>query len=203
MTVDLRPFMEPAPPAVNAAVLFDVIRRIKGATLTQGDVDAVNAALNGGRSPSPACAALIQGYEKCRLAAYRPTPNDVPTIGWGATGPDVRMGMVWTQRQADERFARDLAAFAAGVDHLVGAAPTTQGQFDALVSFAYNVGLDDDADKVAEGLGDSTLLRKHLAGDYAGALAQFPLWNRQKGVVLNGLTRRRADEARLYAGLLA
>lgn len=149
-------------------------------------------------TPSAKCIAFIQGFEQCRLTAYKPTPNDVWTIGWGSTGPDVRPGVVWTQAQADARFARDLADFAAGVTHELAGSPTTQGQFDALVSFAYNVGLDDDADTLAEGLGDSTLLRKHKAGDYAGAALEFAKWNKQKGVVLNGLTRRRAGEAAMY-----
>lgn len=146
---------------------------------------------------------LIKRFEQCRLTAYMPTPRDRPTIGWGTTGPDVRMGMTWTQEKADARFARDLADFAEGVTHLLGKAPTTQAQFDALVSFAYNVGLDDDLDTKAEGLGDSTLLRKHKAGDYDGAAAQFAAWNKQAGVVLRGLTRRREAEVRIYKGLPA
>lgn len=148
--------------------------------------------------PSPRCAAFIKSFEKCRLTAYLPTKNDRWTIGWGSTGRDIVQGLVWTQPQADARFERDLAMFAAGVEHLLAGAPTTQAQFDAMVSFAYNVGLDDDADDVAEGFGDSTLLKKHKAGDFAGAAAQFKFWNKQKGVVLPGLTRRRADEAAMY-----
>jgi lysozyme len=148
--------------------------------------------------PSPRCEAFIKAFEKCRLKAYLPTKNDVPTIGWGSTGPDIKLGMVWTQAQADARFAQDLARFGAGVLRLLDGAPTTQGQFDAMVSFAYNVGLDEDADTKAEGFGDSTLLKKHKAGDYAGAAAQFKFWNKQKGVVLAGLTRRRADETAMY-----
>ena len=108
--------------------------------------------------------------------------------------------MTWTQAQADARFDRDLARFAAGVERLLRGRPTTQAQFDAMVSFAYNVGLDDDGDGIAEGFGDSTLLRLHKAGDFIGAANQFRLWNKQKGVVLAGLTRRRAGEAALYRG---
>lgn len=148
--------------------------------------------------PSPRCSAFIKGYEKCRLTAYMPTAKDRPTIGWGSTGPDIKMGMTWTQAQADARFDRDLAMFAAGVDHLLAGAPTTQAQFDAMVSFAYNVGLDDDADTVAEGFGDSTLLKKHKAGDFNGAAEQFKFWNKQAGTVLAGLTRRRGEEAAMY-----
>lgn len=154
-------------------------------------------------TPSKQCADFIKSFEQCRLTAYMPTPRDRPTIGWGTTGPDVRLGMTWSQAHADARFERDLADFAYGVSHLLNGAATTQAQFDALVSFAYNVGLDDDADTKAEGLGDSTLLRKHKAGDFDGAAAQFAAWNKQAGKVLNGLTRRRAAEARMYKGLPA
>lgn len=151
-------------------------------------------------TPSPRCIALVRSYEKCRLTAYKPTANDVWTLGWGATGRDIKVGMTWTQAQADARFDRDLAMFAAGVERLLGGRPTSQAQFDAMVSFAYNVGLDDDANNAAEGFGDSTLLRLHKAGDFRGAANQFGLWNKQKGVVLRGLTRRRAEEAALYRG---
>lgn len=145
-------------------------------------------------TPSKKITEFIKGYEKCRLTAYMPTPNDRPTIGWGTTGPDVKLGMTWTQAQADARFADDLARFANGVEKLVGKAPTTQAQFDALVSFAYNCGL--------EALKTSTLLREHMSGDYEGAAGQFSRWNKQKGRVLNGLTKRRAAEAAIYRGTL-
>jgi len=145
-------------------------------------------------TPSPKIIDFIKGYEKCRLEAYLPTKDDVPTIGWGSTGPDIKLGMVWTQAQADERFAADLARFSAKVSALVGLAPTTQAQFDALVSFAYNVGYGDG------GLKTSTLLRMHKDGDHEGAALQFARWNKQKGRVLNGLTIRRAAEADIYRG---
>lgn len=151
----------------------------------------------GQRKPSPACEAFVKTKEQCRLKAFLPTPRDKPTIGWGATA-GIKLGMVWTQVQADSRFTRDFAMFAVGVDHELGDAPTTQGQLDALVSFAYNVGLDDDADTLAEGLGDSTLLRLHNHGFYGHAADEFAKWNKQKGQVLRGLTIRRAEEAAMY-----
>ena len=144
-------------------------------------------------TPSTKCADLIKSFEQCRLKAYMPTPNDVPTIGWGSTGPDIKLGMTWTQQQADERFASDLAKFGAKVAADLGTAPTTQGQFDAMTSLAYNIG---------EGaFSKSTLLKRHLAHDYDGASAQFAVWNKQAGKVLNGLVRRRTAEARIYRGL--
>ena len=137
---------------------------------------------------------LIKSFEGCRLKAYLPTPNDVPTIGWGTTGPDVKLGMVWTQKQADDRFTAHVAEFAAKVAKLVGP-KVTQNQFDAMVSLAYNIGTG--------GFGSSTLLKLHKAGDYKGAAAQFGRWNKQAGKVLNGLTKRRAAEAALYAAVVS
>lgn len=131
---------------------------------------------------------LVQEFEGCRLDAYR-CPAGVPTIGYGATGPDIRMGMVWTQEQADARLVEDLARFADGVERLVEV-DLSDNQFAAIVSFAFNVGLG--------AFRDSTLLRKLNAGDYLGAADQLPRWNKGGGRVLPGLTRRRAAERDLF-----
>ena len=142
-------------------------------------------------TPSPACIALIQSFEQCRLTAYMPTPKDKPTIGWGSTGPDIHLGMTWTQSQCDERFAADLGKFAEGVSAAL-TGETSQNQFDAMVSLAYNIGLG--------AYRASTLLRLHNAGDFTAADAQFAVWNKQAGKVLQGLVRRRAAEAAMYRG---
>lgn len=142
--------------------------------------------------PSTNCVALVKQFEGCKLAAY-PDPatgKDPWTIGWGATGPDVKQGVVWTQAQADARLAHDLDAFAAKVERALEGTPTTQNQFDALVCFAYNVGIGN--------LSSSTLLRYHKAKRYGAAQAEFAKWNRGAGKVLAGLTKRRAAEAALY-----
>ena len=110
------------------------------------------------------------------------------TIGWGATGPCIGPGSVWTQQQCDARLESDVARHARDVAFALGDAPTTQAQFDALVSFHYNTGA----------IARSTLLRRHLAGDYRAAAEEFARWNRAGGRVLKGLVRRRAAEARLY-----
>ena len=150
--------------------------------------------------PSQDCVKLIQSFEGCakkrsdgNYDAY-PDPGtggDPWTIGWGSTGADIKRGTVWTQKQCDDRFNSHLAEFAAGVDKALGGAATKQNQFDAMVSFAYNVGLGN--------LQSSTLLKKHKAGDYAGAANEFGRWNKAAGKVLPGLTRRRAAESALYA----
>ena len=142
--------------------------------------------------------ALIKRFEGCaRLrgdGSYEAYPDPgtggAPwTIGWGATGPDIRPGTVWTQAQCDARLEHDVARHARDVDRALGDAPTTQAQFDALVSFHYNTGA----------IGRATLTRKHCSGDYVGAEAEFARWNRAGGKVLRGLVRRRSDEAALYA----
>ena len=151
--------------------------------------------------PSQACTKLIQEFEGCAkkrpdgsFEAY-PDPGsggDPWTIGWGSTGPDIKKGVVWTQKQCDDRFTSHLGEFAGKVSKILGNTPTTQNQFDAMVSFAYNVGVAN--------LSASTLLKKHKAGDYKGAAAEFARWNKAAGKVMAGLTRRRAAEAKLYAG---
>lgn len=151
---------------------------------------------------SPHGVAVGHYFEQCRLVAY-PDPGSKDgkpwTIGWGHTGPEVVKGLVWTQAQADAAFVADIARFERDVLSLVKV-PVTQGQFDALVLFAYNVGSDIDADKIAEGLGDSTLLRKLNARDYDGAALEFRKWNKNDGKVMRGLIRRRAAEAALWSG---
>jgi lysozyme len=157
-----------------------------------------------GRRVSPSGVALMHDFESCRLDAY-PDPGSRDgkpwTIGWGATGPGIGPGVKWTQAQADARFAADLAKFEDGVTRLLAGAPTTQQQFDALVSLAYNIGLDEDADTIAEGLGDSSLLKKHKAGDYEGAARGFVAWRFNDGREMRGLKRRREAEAKHYRGL--
>ena len=195
--------------------LFDAIRAIKGKPLTQGEVDRINAALAGqvvatgkaGMKASAACVALIHSFETLRLVAYKDpgSKNGLPiTNGWGTTrdenGGPIPFGAKWDEARADRLFARDLSAVEIGVNILLDGAATTQAQFDAMVCFAYNVGLDMDGDGKAEGLGDSTLLRKHKAGDYAGAAAEFPKWDKNDGKVMAGLTRRRAAERAMYEG---
>lgn len=139
---------------------------------------------------------IIKDSEQLRLAAYMPTPNDVPTIGYGHTA-GVKMGDTCTPAQAEQWLREDCAEAEAAVNELVKV-PLNQNQFDALVSFTFNVGADIDADTIAEGLGDSTLLRKLNAGDYAGAADEFPKWCKQAGIVLGGLVKRRARERELF-----
>jgi GH24 family phage-related lysozyme (muramidase) len=134
----------------------------------------------------------VTSFEGCVLKAY-PDPasgSDPWTVGIGHTGPDVHPSTVWTKDQAVSALVKDLTRTGVGVTSLIDGHPTSQSQFDALVSFAFNLGLG--------ALGRSTLLKLHKAGDYAGAQKQFRYWNKAAGKVMTGLTRRRAAEADLY-----
>lgn len=141
---------------------------------------------------------LLHSFEGLRLTAYPdPGTGGVPwTIGWGATtdlaGKPIKPGTKWTREQADERFAVHLTRFEADVNRVLNGAATTQGQFDALVSLCYNIGIGN--------LEGSTLLRLHKAGKFAEAADQFGRWSRAAGKVMRGLVRRRAAEAALYRG---
>jgi lysozyme len=126
----------------------------------------------------------IKKWEGLRLEAYMPTPNDVPTIGYGHT-KTARMGMVINEAKAERLLRSDLEWSREAVNGYVDV-PLSQEQYDALVSFVFNVG--------GSAFRRSTLLRKLNAYDYVGAADEFPRWNKQKGKVLRGLTNRRMYE---------
>lgn len=133
---------------------------------------------------------LIKQFEGYSSKAYPdPATGGAPwTIGYGTT-KGVKPGMVITAQQAEKMLRDDVAKFESGVSSLI-TSPTTQGQFDAMVSLAYNIGLGN--------FGKSTLLKKHNARCYTCAADQFRVWNRANGRVMNGLTKRRADERQVY-----
>jgi len=134
---------------------------------------------------------LIKKWEGCRLTAY-PDPatgGDPWTIGWGSTGKGIGPGVQWTLEQADDRLARDVGRFMAGVRALLRVEPEPN-ELGAMTSLAYNIGLGN--------FRSSTLLRKFNAGDKAGAAAEFGKWNRAAGKVMKGLTNRRADERQVF-----
>jgi lysozyme len=137
--------------------------------------------------PSGACRALVRQFEGCRLQAYR-CPAGVPTIGVGHTR-GVKMGDRCSQQQADMWLSEDLEDAAAVVSSLVKA-PLTQGQFDALTSFAFNFG--------AKKFGGSTMLILLNKGDYKGAAGQFKLWVHADGKIEPGLVKRRAAEEQIF-----
>lgn len=136
--------------------------------------------------------AVIKQFEGCKLTAYQDSVG-VWTIGYGWTQPvdgkPIRAGMTIKQETAERLLKTGLVSYESDVSRLVKVS-LTQGQFDALVSFTYNLG--------ARSLSTSTLLRKLNAGDYAGAADEFLRWNKAGGKVLNGLARRREAERALF-----
>ena len=145
---------------------------------------------------------LIAQFEGLRLKPYLCSAG-VPTIGYGSTfypsGRKVTMSdkpitqetAFWMLKQVANMFAKD-------VDSLV-TSNINQNQFNALVSFAFNLGSDIDADNIPEGLGDSRLLRRVNANPNDPEIArEFVKWNKAGGRVLDGLTKRRLKEAELY-----
>ena len=140
------------------------------------------------RSISDAGLSIIKEFEQLRLKAYLPTEDDVPTIGWGHTR-GVRLSDVCTLAQAERWIREDCYDAEREVNWRVRV-PINQNQFDALVSFVFNVG--------GANFASSTLLKKLNGADYAGASAEFPRWNKQKGKVLGGLVRRRELERVLF-----
>jgi len=131
---------------------------------------------------------LIKSFEGLKLRAYL-CPAKVWTIGFGSTGPHVVPGKSINEAQAEELLKHDLDRFEAAVTRLV-TVPLTQNQYDALVSFAFNVGIS--------ALERSTLLKRVNAKLFDQARAEFAKWNRAGGRPLAGLTRRRAAEAALF-----
>jgi len=131
---------------------------------------------------------LIRKYEGLRLEAYI-CPAGILTIGYGHTGSDVTAGMKIDNAQADALLSKDVERFEKSVNDLVKV-PMTQGMFDSLVCFAFNLG--------AGSLKSSTLLTKLNANDAKGAADEFLRWNKAGGKVLAGLTARRESERDIF-----
>mgnify|MGYP001121869705 CR=1 FL=1 len=112
------------------------------------------------------------------------------TIGYGHTA-GVRRGDVCTAEQAEAWLRQDIKYATACIERRVEV-PLTQGQYDALASFVYNVGQTQ--------FGNSTLLRLLNAGNTVGAAAQFDRWNRGATGVLPGLVERRTAERVMFEG---
>lgn len=127
---------------------------------------------------------LLKNLEGLRLQAYTDS-GGVWTIGYGHTGNDVFPGQVITEQEAERLLRGDLERFEKGVENsLTG--PASPGQYDAMVIFAFNVGLG--------AFQGSTLLKNFNKGDVRGAFVQFAEWNKVGVAILQGLCRRRAAE---------
>jgi len=132
---------------------------------------------------------LIKAHEGCRLEAYV-CPAGKNTIGYGHTGKDVFPGMNITQGRAEDLLAKDLERFEVLINQFV-TSPINQDQFDALVSFTYNIG--------GTAFINSTLLKViNKAPDDWAVGTELMRWIRGGGKVLDGLVNRRKAECDLY-----
>ena len=132
---------------------------------------------------------LIKKFEGLELEAYKCAAG-VWTLGYGHTA-GVQEGDVWSEEQANEQLKIDMHIYADYINDQV-TCPLSQNQFDALVSWVFNLGPTN--------LRNSTLLKVLNSGDYEGVPAQIKRWNKAGGKVLEGLIRRREAEALLFVG---
>lgn len=139
---------------------------------------------------SPEGRAYIERKEGLRLHAYQDIVG-VWTIGYGHTGPEVGPGVVWTKEQCDDALSRRLAdEFEPAVEEVCGDVPTTQGQFDAMVSLAYNIGVG--------GFERSEVAKLHRQHAYEQAADAFEHWDHVNGRVNEALHQRRVEEGQMY-----
>lgn len=131
---------------------------------------------------------LTEDMEGRKLVAYQDA-GGIWTIGTGHTGPDVHEGLTITAEQDDALLRGDIVRAEIGVKRFVNV-PLTQDEYDGCVDFAFNCGVDN--------FRKSTLLIKLNNGDFAGAAAQFQVWDKVGGQVSKGLLRRRIAEEELF-----
>lgn len=137
---------------------------------------------------SAAGVALVASWEGKENKPYQDIVG-VWTVCYGSTGAHVRTGGTRTDQECITLLDEDLDRFEAAVNRCI-TTDVNQNEFDALTSFAFNVG--------ERAFCNSTLVRKVNAGDDAGAAAEFPKWSYAKGKLVRGLYNRRLAEQRLY-----
>jgi lysozyme len=134
--------------------------------------------------------ALIKRAEGMRLDAYL-DGGGVPTIGYGSTR-GVHLGMVITPGEAERLLLDDISHH--DISPYLDGCATSQCQFDAMTSLAFNIGLDR--------FNASTVLKRHRAANYPRAADAFLLWKYDNGRLVPGLLSRREQERLLYLGEL-
>ena len=145
--------------------------------------------MNDDLTPSAACLALIRRSEGFSAHAYM--DGGTYACGYGTHHPDIRANTVWSQEEAEGRLIAAVSDVAASIRRLV-LVPLTQGQFDALTDFAYNLGTPR--------LAGSTLLTDLNAGRYEDAGLQLLRWCYADGQQSDGLRARRIQELAMWAG---
>jgi lysozyme len=141
---------------------------------------------------------LIKHYEGCpkdadgNAVAYR-CPANKPTIGYGSLklkdGTPVEDNMTITMEEAEELLAHELKEYEGYINNIV-TVPLKQNEFDALVSWVFNLGPSN--------LKSSTMLKVLNAGKYQEVPEQIKRWNKVNGKVNEGLVKRRKSEALLF-----
>lgn len=135
---------------------------------------------------SASLVSFVSGWEGDEKVAYADKlARDLPTVCNGHTGPDVKVGDVWTQEQCDAVLQKDLKRHGEGVLSCI-TEPLSQNEYEAYASWTYNVGVGNAC--------GSTLVKLLNAGQHAAACEQLLRWNRANGVVVRGLTNRRKAE---------
>ena len=132
---------------------------------------------------------LIKKFEGCELEAYKCAAG-VWTIGFGSI-KGVKQGDTITQEEADNLLLHEMDEYEGYINDAVNV-DLNQNQFDALVSWVFNLGPSN--------LSSSTLLTKINNKDWDDVPAQIKRWNKAGGKVLQGLIRRREAEALLFEG---
>ena len=131
---------------------------------------------------------LLKKFETLKLEAYKPTPNDVFTIGYGHT-LNVKKGDVCTLEQAEAWLRQDIE-WAENTVNCHCKIELNENQFSALVCIAFNIGEGN--------FNSSTLLKNLNLGKVKDASNQFEIWDKQRGKVLDGLLKRRLEEKALF-----
>ena len=131
---------------------------------------------------------FIQDVEGCKLFAYLDT-GGVYTIGVGHTGPEVVKGLTCSMEQALQWLKEDSEEAQEGIRKWIKVL-LTQNQFNALVSFVFNVGVN--------AFSKSTMLKLINKGDFDGASNEFPKWNKDNGKEILGLSKRRILEQSVF-----
>lgn len=133
--------------------------------------------------------AFIKAREGCRLTSYQDSGGRW-TVGYGATGPDITEGVIWTQEHADADLAKRVANIETVVSMKTAGMRLSERQAAALISFAYNAGL--------AAFGGSIVLQCVMHGEWIAAAKDFLEWDHVAGAESQGLLKRRLEEAALF-----